>query len=111
MKRYAKCSLDLDANLKEENLAVFYFKKAGENRDESLRENRVNLRIKTNKKNIYRYDTIMGLEMRCELILKIIPKNKHKILYYKLIHDLSSLQYTAKTFYLCVFVNLSEKIT
>jgi hypothetical protein len=35
MKRYAKCSLDLDANLKEENLAVFYFKKAGENRDES----------------------------------------------------------------------------
>jgi len=44
-------------------------------------------------------------------MLKTILKNKHKMLYYKLIYDFIVLQYIAKTFYLYVFVNLSEKIT
>ena len=97
MKLYAKCSLDLDVNLKEEILAVFCFKKACENRGESGRENRVDLRTKSNKKNINKYNATLSREMRCELMLKTTLKNKHKMLYYKLIHDFSSLQYTAKT--------------
>lgn len=44
-------------------------------------------------------------------MLKTILKNKHKMLYYKLIYDSIALQNTAKTFYLHTFVNLSEKIT
>ena len=86
MKLYAKCSLDLDVNLNEENLAVFCFKKACENRSESGQENRVNLRAKSNKKNINKYNTILDLEMRCELLLETTLKNKHKMLYYKLIY-------------------------
>jgi hypothetical protein len=86
MKLYAKCSLDLDVNLKEENLAVFSFKKACENRSKSRQENRVNLRTKSNKKNINKYNTIIGLEKRRELMLKTMLKNKHKMLYYKLIY-------------------------
>ena len=111
MKRYAKCSLDLDVNLKEKNLAVFSFKKACENRDESLRENRVNLRTKSNKKNINKYNTILDLEMRCELLLETTLNNNHKMLYYKLIYGFIALQHIAKTFYSHAFVNLSEKIT
>ena len=76
MKLYAKCSLDLDVNMIEENLAVFSFKKACENRSESGQENRVNLRAKSNKKNINKYNTILDLEMRCELMLKAILKKQ-----------------------------------
>lgn len=38
-------------------------------------------------------------------------QNKRKTLYNKLIYDFIALQYIAETFYLHVFVNLSEKIT